>query len=144
MESGEDEEDWERRDVQRQAQKKAKLLPTRQVSSPFFSFASTAPVTCPAYLKTPAAPFSFDVNRGCTLSLPKTLTPMRRLHHFNPWAISVVLLTLALSALMDSIASLTTVQYTTSQAYQSSRNLKMRSKLRKPAMNSRRRSCFRL
>jgi hypothetical protein len=59
MESGEDEEDWERRDVQRQAQKKAKLLPTRQVSSPFFSFASTAPVTCPAYLKTEGARFLF-------------------------------------------------------------------------------------
>jgi hypothetical protein len=63
MESGEDEEDWDRRDTQKQARKKAKILPARQVSSPFFSFASTAPVSRPASLQPSAVPFSFDVQQ---------------------------------------------------------------------------------
>jgi hypothetical protein len=41
MESGEDEEEWERRDAQKQAQKKARLLPARQVNNPFLSFGSS-------------------------------------------------------------------------------------------------------
>lgn len=63
MESGEDEEDWERRDAQKQARKKAKILPARQISSPFFSFTSTAPVSRPASLQSSAVPFSFDVQQ---------------------------------------------------------------------------------
>jgi hypothetical protein len=63
MESGEDEEDWDRRDAQKQARKKAKVLPARQVSSPFFSFASTTPVPRPASLQPSAVPFSFDVQQ---------------------------------------------------------------------------------
>jgi hypothetical protein len=41
MESGEDEEEWERRDAQKQAQRKAELLQARQVSNPSLSFGSS-------------------------------------------------------------------------------------------------------